>query len=108
MRMVFISQPMRDRDPYDIAHEQMEAFKAYQEKYPDILMTLINPYHAPDPQMELSHIIGNHSVKLLGESISNMSYADVVLFLPKWDEYPGCRVEHKVCTYYNIPIEYAR
>lgn len=104
-RMVFISQPMRDRDDYAIAHEQMEAFKAYQEKYPDVLMTLINPYH---PQEEPSHIVGNHSVKLLGESISKMSYADVVLFLPGWANYPGCRVEHKVCTYYNIPIEYAQ
>lgn len=106
--MVFISQPMRDLAPYDIAHQQMETFKAYCEKYPDQECQLINPYKAPDDQIEISHLIGNHAVKLLGQSISLMSYADVVLFAKGWENYPGCRIEHKVCTYYNIPIEYAR
>lgn len=106
--MVFISQPMRDIEPFEIAHQQMEIFKSYCDKYPDQEFQLINPYKPADNQMEISHIIGNHSVKLLGESIALLSYADVVLFANGWENYPGCRIEHKVCTYYNIPIEYAR
>lgn len=106
--MVFISQPMRDIEPSEIARQQLEAFDNYCKKYPDKDFQLINPYRVPDRQLEMSHLMGNHSVKMLGDSIANMSYADVVLFLPHWDEYPGCRIEHKVCTYYNIPVEYAR
>ena len=105
--MVFISQPMRGLDPEDIKSVQDHIFKEYKEKYPDRDFQLINPYYPEPSQMEISHLMGNHAVKMLGESISNLSYADVVLFAKGWENFPGCRIEHRVCTYYNIPIEYA-
>lgn len=105
--MVFISQPMRGIDPEDIKSIQDNVYKEYQERHPGESTRLINPYREPDAQIEMSQIIGNHSVKLLGESIALLSYADVVVFAKNWENYPGCRIEHKVCRYYDIPIEYA-
>lgn len=105
--MVFISQPMKGFSDEEIKSIQRDIYNAYIASNPGKEFQLINPYTPSDGQMEMSDIVGHHDVDLLGKSISLMSYADVVIFAKHWEEFRGCRIEHKVCTYYNIPIRYA-
>lgn len=106
--LLFISLPMRGKTDEEIKARQKELYKAYRKKYPDREIQLINKFKGKPDQMTMQDMLGHAEVELLGESISLMSYADVVLFDNGWENYPGCRIEHKVCTYYNLPIEYAR
>lgn len=106
--MLFISLPMRDRTDEEIRNRQKELYRNYCKKYPDREIQLINMFQGKPKQMTMQDMLGHADIELLGESISLMSYADVVLFDSGWENYPGCRIEHKVCTYYNLPVEYAR
>lgn len=105
--LLFVSLPMRGLEDEEIKAKQKELYKRYKKKYPDMDVQLINQYKGKPDQMTMQDMLGKPEVELLGESISLMSYADVVLFAKGWENYPGCRIEHKVCTYYNLPIEYA-
>lgn len=44
-----------------------------------------------------------HYLKLLGEAISKMSEADVVVFVPEYAKSKGCRVERTVVETCGLP-----
>lgn len=104
-KMVFVSLPMRGFSDEEIIVKQEKIFEDYRTHEPDAL--LINPFSPDAKQIKLHEVLGREDVYWLGQSISLLSFADVVIFAKGWENYPGCRVEHKVATYYDIPTEYA-
>lgn len=107
--MVFVSLPMRGYSDEEIIVRQEKIFGDFKADNPDSL--LINPFRPSEGleghQITIQEAIGKEDVYMLGLSISNLSFADVAVFAKGWENYPGCRIEHKVCTYYDIPIKYA-
>lgn len=104
--MVFISLPMRDKSEEEIIVNQQKLFGDYQAEHPDaILINEFNP--VPKDQITLMEQLGREDVYMLGRSIALLSFADVVIFAKGWENYSGCRIEHKVATYYDIPKIYA-
>ncbi len=105
--IIFISLPMRDLPEAEIKSNQQAVFNNYKARHPNETCHLINPFNESEPhQTEIVDFIGHPAVKMLGESIATMSYADVVIFARDWEKYPGCSIEHKVCTYYNLKVIY--
>ena len=106
-KMVFVSLPMRGCSDEDIVVRQEKIFGDFQAEDPDSL--LINPFKpktASEGQITLHEAVGKGDVYWLGASISTLSFADVAIFGRGWANSPGCRIEHKVCTYYGIPKIY--
>lgn len=103
--MIFISQPMKGFKPEEIAEKQQEIFDAVAADYENPI--LINPYRKKSEQLSITDFAGNTDVNLLGQAITQMSFADVVVFAKHWEQFRGCRIEHKICTYYEIPMKYA-
>jgi hypothetical protein len=98
---------MRGLSDEDIKATQRDIFNTYKAEHINEDASLINPYEGKKDQVELTEIAGRPDVYWLGHSISQLSYADVVIFARDWEQFPGCRIEHKICTYYNIPMLYA-
>lgn len=99
--MVYISQPMTDRNPKEI-----ELMRAHAESYirshvsTNMDIRFINNYReswGPDHMKP---------VEALGRSIQLLADADVAYFCPGWEFSNGCRVERQCCQLYDIPIEY--
>lgn len=103
--MIFISQPMKGLKDEEIASIQKELFDKIASEYDNPI--LINPYRRKSEQLSITDFAGNTDVNLLGQAITQMSYADVVVFAKGWEQFRGCRIEQKVCTYYDIPMKYA-
>lgn len=105
---VFISQPMRGRSLDDIKAERREIFKNYKTDHESAV--LLDSVIKPEIQKYAEHSpeIRRPRVWCLGESLHKLAEADVVLMAPGWEGYPGCRIEQKVATYYEIPIKYVR
>lgn len=106
MTMYFISQPMRGLSDDEIKATQDELFATIQSADPDA--TLINPY-APEvyKQMHMGEMFKKPEVFALGSAITQMAFADVVVFARGWENFPGCRIEQKVATYYDMELRYA-
>jgi hypothetical protein len=97
---VFISQPMRGRTDEEILSERDNIFNTYADEHPGavLLDSFVNE-SAPDT--------AHPRVWYLSKTIGILSDADVVLMAKGWESYPGCRIEQKVATYYDIPVKYA-
>ena len=103
--LVFVSLPMRGYSDEEIKDRQEEIFNEFKANDKDA--QLINPFEGKQVQMDMNDIAGRPDVYWLGHSIAALSYADVVIFAKEWENFPGCRIEHKVATYYGIPIRHA-
>ena len=104
--MVFVSLPMRGYSDEEIIVRQEKIFGDFAAENKDCL--LINPFKPKsNEQITMQEALGREDVYWLGASIQNLSFADVAVFAKGWENYPGCRIEHKICTYYDIPIRYA-
>ena len=91
---VFISQPMNGKTEEEI----LEVRKKICEKFHISDDELIESYikHVPD-------FVSNERVWSLGDSISMMATADMIIFAPEWENAYGCLIEHEVCHKYMIP-----
>lgn len=98
---VFISQPMKDHTEEEILDVRGVLFRDYREKNPDaeLIDSFLKDYES-DAKRE--------RVDFLGESIKLLADADTVIFAPGWEKVPGCRIEERVATYYDIPRIYVR
>ncbi len=106
--MVFVSLPMRGYSDEEITARQDAIFDDFKANDKDaILVNAFIPKTASDGQITMMEQIGRPDVYWLGQSISTLSFADVAVFAKGWENFPGCRIEHKVATYYDIPIIYA-
>lgn len=103
---VFISQPMRGRKSTEIIAEREDIFKRYKKEHPSAV--LLDSVISSELQSYAEHHSGfrRPRVWLLGESLQKMAEADVVIFAKGWEGFPGCRIEQKVATYYDINIIY--
>lgn len=99
---VFISQPMNGREMTDIVKQRSAAIDRLKRLYPDrdiFVIDNISKHHNGD-------VSGNcitPRVYNLGHSILYLSYADICVFLPDWEEARGCRIEYDICKLYEIP-----
>ena len=105
---VFISQPMNGLSEEEIKETRDEIFNNYKERHPSA--ELIDSYLSDEVQAYAANArhIRSQRVWCLGQSLGMLSQADVILMAPGWEGTPGCRIEQKVATYYDIPIEYVR
>ena len=105
---VFISMPMNGFSEREIRDNMEKIFKEYKKDHPSaklldsVLSNEVRAYADKDQNVRYAR------VWCLGESLHILSEADVVLFAPGWEGVPGCRIEQKVATYYDIPMEYVR
>ena len=87
---VFISQPMSDRPEEDIMLERTLVIEVLKEKYGDV--EIVGGYFdGPEPPLNK-----------LGKNIAEMAYADMVIFLPGWQESRGCMIEYHCATEYDL------
>lgn len=101
MKRIYISVPMRGR-----TDEAIQASFDKMEKCAKILIddevVVVNQFDGKvkngDPKIPM-----NHAVQMLGESISLMSLADMVIGVTDDWEWPGCYIEGYVCDRYRIP-----
>lgn len=96
MKKIFISQPMRDKTDEQIKRERERAIKTIEEKIGEPV-EIIDSFFEKAP----------HNAKplwFLGKSFELLSSADIAYFVDGWREYRGCRMEHKACIQYDIPV----
>lgn len=112
MIKVFVSQPMKGLSDEDILFKRAELLAiARRNVRAGALMNIdrINPRDevvpvdsffkdAPDED------VINKPVSYLGDSIKKLSEADAAIFAENWESARGCKIEHEICTAYNIPI----
>ena len=94
MKKLFISQPMRGKTDAEIRKERDAAL--------DMARELFGEFELIDSVLDL----GEHKKPLcyLGESLKLLSEADIVMFLPGWEEARGCRIEHECALAYGAPL----
>lgn len=99
MKKLFISQPMRDKTNEEIEKERQEAIREVQLLFPNEPIIVLDSFFKDAP----------HEAKplwFLGKSFEVLSNADIAYFCKDWDNYRGCRMEHKACKNYNIECLY--
>lgn len=103
---VFVSQPMKGLTDQEVVAVREKIFGDFKADHPNA--ELLDSYGAIKKKMGEYFTYVNPSVAMLGESIQTLADADVVLFAKGWENYPGCRIEEKVATYYDINRVYVR
>lgn len=96
MKKLFISQPMRDKIDEEILRVRNTAIER-AKKILDDDIEVIDSFFQGAP----------HDAKplwFLGKSFELLSQADVVYFAEDWENYRGCRMEHKAAEEYGIKI----
>jgi hypothetical protein len=91
----FISQPMNGMTDDEIRarrEELIRIIKLHCGENTEII----------DSFTKSEEIVGKGRIAMLGDSISMMRDADVVLFAKGWQNSAGCNVEHEVCVQYHI------
>ena len=98
MKNVFISQPMRDKTDEEILAERerlAEKARCALGEDVEVLDTFFADY-SPDAPYQ--------GAAFLGRSLMELAKADAAIFGDGWEDYRGCRIEHRVCSDYGIPI----
>ena len=97
MSKLFVSLPMRFRNDIDIYNEMYALKNLIEENTGEEfeLIDTLDVSEAPD------YIVND--CWFLGQSITKLSQADLVVFSPHWTRATGCIIEHMVCAFYDIP-----
>lgn len=101
---VFISQPMSGVPEDEILSVRASIFSHFRDEHPEAVM--LGSY-VDNGFMENANIVAHPEVFYLGQALEILSEADVILMAKGWEKARGCRIEHKVARYYDIPIVYA-
>jgi hypothetical protein len=101
---VFISQPMRGLSDAEIISVREKIFGDFKAEHPEA--ELIDSYGKIKSQLGMYNPYAHPKVAMLGTALESLAQADVALFAKGWENAPGCRVEQKVASYYDIPKEY--
>lgn len=92
---IFTSQPMRDKTHEEIL-SSIRAVREHLEKFfKSTNIEIIESYHPENKNKK--------ALEALGDSIKKLEEADFAVFLDDWNQYRGCKVEHSVTEYYNVP-----
>lgn len=94
---VFISMPMRDKTPQQIAEETTRVHKVLKENLASPFIVL-SSYLGPDLG------VTKNPLWCLGVSLKVMSDADVVFFAKGYDKYRGCLIEEECASQYSVPL----
>lgn len=94
---VFISQPMRGRDPEEILEERKKIMDYVRKFHPDA-----EEIHSYVKNVQMDSKIPELSI--LGMSLTMMAQADMVVFAPNWIVSRGCLMEHGAADAYGIEI----
>ena len=92
---VFISQPMRDKTDEQIQIERERAINNIKKTFPNKEFEFIDTIIKDAPE-------DAHPLWYLGESFKLLSTADIAYFVRGWEDYRGCKMEHKAATKYGI------
>ncbi len=103
---VFVSQPMQGLTDAEIIATRERIFGDYNADHPEAV--LLDSYDSLKRKMGDFHTYEHPRVAMLGEAVKVLADADIVLFAKGWENHPGCRIEERVATYYDIHREYAR
>ena len=91
---VFISLPMKGLTEDQILRNR----KAIMDKYHISEKDVIDTIHKENVPANAT------AAWYLGNSISQMSESDLVIFAEDWDQANGCLIEHMTCLRYDIPF----
>lgn len=94
---VFVSLPMNGRADDTVLKEMHFLFERWCRYYSNETWDLIDSFHHDENDANKGH------VQLLGESVSLMADADVVILAEHWYRARGCRIEERVAYEYDIP-----
>lgn len=94
---VMICQPMNGRTDEEIHNERNKAINALHKLHIDVVDNFFE-----DEVTDVNKV----DIYLLSKSLLKMCEADAVLFIGKWREARGCRVEHLVAKDYGVKILY--
>lgn len=92
---VFISQPMNGRSDEDILKEREQIAFEYEETY-GVDIEVIDSF------LKRPSVISKGRIAMLGDSISLMADADLVIFAPGFSKARGCIVEEEVAKQYGL------
>ncbi len=94
---VFISLPMHGRTDEEIKKEMERGLERLKDNYKNEEVELIDTFIDLGDAPRLVY---------LGRSIQLMADADLVLFMPGWNEADGCLVEYSTAIRYGIKTCY--
>ena len=97
MKKVFVSIPMTGKSELEIMRTFDRIKKLVDIKYCGEEVAFVNDIHAPTADNTRDALIN------IGNSISKLADADLVVFSDLFQLSKGCVVEYACCNEYNIP-----
>lgn len=98
MTTFFISQPMNGKTDEEIKANRRKCEAWLTKAFGSV--TIIDSFITEDPPKDCKNI----PVWYLGESIKQLSMADVLVLWGDWANARGCLIEREVAIKYGIPI----
>ena len=92
---VFLSQPMRGKTHEEILNSIREVQEFLTKYLESTNIEIIESYSPRNKDKE--------PLVALGDSIKDLSKADLAVFLNDWNQYRGCIIEHHTAKIYEIP-----
>lgn len=93
---VAISQPMNGKTYIQIAEERA----VLEAKLSDMGFLVI------DTVLDISQDEDYNPMRYLGRAIELMADAQIIVFMPGWEQARGCKIEHEIAKAYNKIIVY--
>ena len=93
---LFVSQPMAGLTDAQILKRREELIELVRKRNPEEEIIPIDSFTKSE------EIVGRGRIAMLGDSISLMADADLVIFARGWQNSKGCIVENEVCKQYGI------
>lgn len=102
MKKVFVSVPMRGR-AYDHIEDSIISLHQFAEITFGEKLQCVSNLEDDDPPMDVE-LDGKGGVWHLGHAISKMAECDYFVGVYDYQEYPGCHIEARVASLYDIPM----
>ena len=96
-KKLFVSLPMRNHSIEELRPQMNDYLKRVEDRLNEEFSLIDTLWEEPEPE-DLKH----HTY-YLGKSITALSNADLVIFVPGWHKAPGCVIEYEICKLYGIP-----
>lgn len=96
MLNIFLIQPMKGKKITQILRERESVLRSIESK--EEFRIINNVYEGPEEHVK------HDGAWYLGKSLEALSYADIVLLYPGWENYDGCVIEYQCAIRNNIPI----
>ena len=94
---IMISQPMNGKSEEQIRKERKEIVNKLERLGWEVVDTI---FAEETPKKS------NIAIWYLAKSIDSISKVDAVLFMNGWQNARGCKIEHEICTQYNVATTY--